>query len=56
MAIEIRELVIKTVIVSEHRNDQFKIKSEMLNDIRKEVIEECKSLLANTRKQNIHKR
>ena len=57
MAIEIRELIIRTVIVSdEHINDQSKVQKDMYNKIRKELMDQCKNLLSEGRKKTINKR
>ena len=55
MAIEIRELIIKTTIVSDSKVDQIKI-HENMNRLRRELMEECKSILTQNNKKIINKR
>ena len=56
MPIEIRELVIKTEITAQGRNGGFAAKDRQLEKLRKQLLEECRQMLADAGKRNLQKR
>ncbi|QSW89343.1 MULTISPECIES: DUF5908 family protein [Flavobacterium] len=56
MPIEIRELVIKTEIVSSHNKSNSAAKEKELSLLRKQVLEECKRLISEKNQENSYKR
>ncbi|MRX41855.1 hypothetical protein GJU43_21440 [Flavobacterium sp. LC2016-23] len=56
MPIEIRELIIKTEIVSSHAKHSSVAKEKELSLLRKQLLEECKRLIAEKNQINSYKR
>ena len=56
MAIEIRELVIKTEIRSSESRSNNKKSPKELKDLKKEILKECKRLIVNNSIQKKYKR
>ncbi len=56
MPIEIRELIIKTEIVVNDRNYLASIKEESLKQLKVQVLEECKKLIAERTKKSSYQR
>jgi hypothetical protein len=56
MPVEIRELIIKTEISATGRNDPHGIKIKDLNALKKQLLNECKRLIAEHSKKNEYKR
>lgn len=56
MAVEIRELIIKTEISAGDRNYGTGIKEEDLMQLRKQLLEECKKIIAEQTKKTSYKR
>ncbi|WP_316821912.1 DUF5908 family protein [Pedobacter gandavensis] len=56
MAIEIRELIIKTEISVRDRNYESGINEEELRQLKKQVLEECKRFIAERTKKTSYKR
>jgi hypothetical protein len=56
MPIEIREIVIKTEISTGQRNGNGAIKDKDLNAFKKQLLEECRRMLAETAKKQTYKR
>jgi hypothetical protein len=56
MPIEIRELIIKTEIVSVNTKYSSGIKEKELSILRKQLLEECKRLISEKNQENSYKR
>lgn len=56
MPIEIRELIIKTEIVTPGQNTGRISKDKQLEKFRKQLIAECKQIIASSARRNNHKR
>ena len=56
MPIEIRELIIKTEIVSTNTKHSAVAKDRELSILRKQLLEECKRLIAEKNQENTYKR
>lgn len=56
MPIEIRELIIKTEIVTTNTKNNSVVKEKELSLLRKQVLEECKRLIAEKSQVNSYKR
>ncbi|MEO8533703.1 MAG: DUF5908 family protein [Flavobacterium sp.] len=56
MPIEIRELIIKTEIVSTNTRNSAVAKEKELSLLRKQLLEECKRLIAEKNQVNSYKR
>ncbi|WP_157262333.1 DUF5908 family protein [Pedobacter sp. PACM 27299] len=56
MAIEIRELIIKTEISVGDRNYLSGIKEEDLRQLKKQIMEECRKIIAERTKKTSYKR
>lgn len=56
MPIEIRELIIKTEIVSNNTKNLAVAKEKELSLLRKQLLEECKRLIAEKNQENSYKR
>jgi hypothetical protein len=56
MPIEIRELIIKTQILTTDRNAPAGIKEKDLNLLKKQVLEECKRIISGSAERNSYKR
>ncbi|WP_264537870.1 DUF5908 family protein [Flavobacterium sp. N1736] len=56
MPIEIRELIIKTEIVTTNTKNSSVVKEKELSLLRKQVLEECKRLIAEKNQINSYKR
>ncbi|MEP6932273.1 MAG: DUF5908 family protein [Flavobacterium sp.] len=56
MPIEIRELIIKTEIVSTNTRNSAVVKEKELSLLRKQLLEECKRLIAEKNQVNSYKR
>nr|WP_294921923.1 DUF5908 family protein [uncultured Flavobacterium sp.] len=56
MPIEIRELIIKTEIVTNNTRNSSAVKEKELSVLRKQVLEECKRLIAEKNQENSYKR
>ncbi|WP_157849273.1 DUF5908 family protein [Flavobacterium sp. Root420] len=56
MPIEIRELIIKTEVVSINSKYSFGMKEKELSILRKQLLEECKRLIAEKNQKDSYKR
>ncbi|WP_162996669.1 DUF5908 family protein [Mucilaginibacter celer] len=56
MPVEIRELIIKTAISTGAARQSEGIKEKDLNAMKRQLLEECKRLFADTKKRNDNKR
>ncbi|PIF29793.1 hypothetical protein CLU81_0177 [Flavobacterium sp. 9] len=56
MPIEIRELIIKTEIVTTNAKNSAVAKERELSILRKQLLEECKRLIAEKNQENSYKR
>lgn len=56
MPVEIREIIIKTEIVSGTREHSGSVKEKDINTLKKQLLEECKRLIAEQTKRNNYKR
>ncbi|MFH6990875.1 DUF5908 family protein [Flavobacterium sp. FlaQc-48] len=56
MPIEIRELIIKTEIVSTNTKNSAVAKEKEISLLRKQLLEECKRLIAEKNQENSYKR
>ncbi|MCM0668899.1 DUF5908 family protein [Flavobacterium tyrosinilyticum] len=56
MPIEIRELVIKTEIVTNNTKNSALTKEREISILRKQLLEECKRLIAEKNQENSYKR
>jgi hypothetical protein len=56
MPIEIRELVIRTEIVTNNTKNLASAKEKELSVLRKQLLEECKRLIAEKNQENSYKR
>lgn len=56
MPIEIRELIIKTEIVTTNTKNSALAKERELSILRKQLLEECKRLIAEKNQENSYKR
>ncbi|WP_323789883.1 DUF5908 family protein [Psychroserpens sp.] len=56
MAIEIREVIIKTEIRTSNSKEQYRRSQGDMDSVKKELLEECKRMLLETTKRKIYKR
>ena len=56
MAIEIRELIIKTEVVTNQPVRDQKLQIENLSRLKREILDQCKRMLTEGNKRNMHNR
>jgi hypothetical protein len=56
MPIEIREIIIKTKIVTSDQSNSTALNNRQLNNMKKELLKECKRTILETAKRINHKR
>lgn len=56
MPVEIREIIIKTEIASSGRTNSATVKDKDMQVLKKQVLEECKKIIAENNREKSHKR